>query len=258
MFSKLHHSQQRNPRLSATRQILISSILSGTFLISGCEQLQLSNLPVLLQNQSFKNVSLDWQIERTQPGGYEISGKTDLPEQTQLTVAALRYLYPAVPSVTAKPTYMILDYQSATVKQGKWQSQLNVWRTATNGSMQENWQLDQQELAMQFQPDANVVFLVTLAPIEQLTNLQRQLASRGERLASGMICSTETGERYAQSHQILAIAVPKGEAANPVKAENFGWGRRYLMPFEPQNPTQLERPTERQTNAPIRAEEFLR
>lgn len=228
--------------------------------LTGCSQTQ---LPSIWQGRPAKEVTLDWQVNRVkEPGTFKISGQTDLPDHTQLTVAALRYLYPA--SATNRqsnpnPTYAILDYQSVTVEQGTWQTNLNLWQPTSDGSLQENWQLDQQSLAMRFNASPEVVFLVTLTPIDQFTPLQQQLAAKGQKFASTMIRST-AGDVYAQSHQTLTVALPSSEitAAHSQQTENFGWGQRYLIPQEPQNPTQLERPSERQTDAPARAESFLR
>jgi hypothetical protein len=264
MFRKLLNLQQKRSKLSSIccAFSIGLGISSSTFLLTGCEQVQLH--PLLLQNKSLKDVALKWRVERTaQSGTYEVSGQTDLPNRTQLTVAALRYLYPITAKARSfsKPTYAILDYQTVTVEQGAWQTQLNLWQVAPDQSFKENWQIDQQGLATQFQPEADVVFLVTLAPIDQLVRLQQRLANHGEKLASGMVRSTSEGELYAQSHQILPVALPTGSTVSTAFRPgigNYGWGSRYLIPYEPQNPTQLERPSERQTNSPARPEEFLR
>jgi hypothetical protein len=89
--------------------------------------------------------------------------------------------------------------------------------------------------------------------------LQQQLSTQGRMLASQAIRRTD-GELYIQFHQTQALPLPSG-GTKPLpllEAENFGWGRRYLIPQEPQNPTQLERPTQPKTDAPTRPEEFLR
>lgn len=231
-------------------------------LITGCSSAQLPT--ILWQNRALQDVALKWQVSPiSQPGSYQIAGQTDLPDRTQLTIAALRYLYPVAANkkLNANPTYTILDYQSAVVESGKWQTRLNLWQVAADGTFQENWQMEQQGLATRFNPQSEVVFLVSLAPIEQLSTLQQQLATQGQQLHHGLLRSSSTGERYAQSQQTLDIALPTGNTLAPppqLEAENFGWGRRYLLPQEPQNPTKLEQPSDRLTTAPARPEEFLR
>lgn len=207
-------------------------------------------------------------------GVYAIAGETRLPENTQITVAAVRYL--AVDELPADklpvdsllvnssqynptPTYSILAYQSAKVTKGKWQTQLDLWQVARDGKYQESWQLEQSRLGVSFKPSEKVMFLATLTPADDLSALEQQLAKRGMRLSSGTVRSTSEGQRYAQVNQSLAIALPTGKTAPPTSAEeaNFGWGDRYLIPQEPQNPYDLQFPGDRQTNAPPMPGEFL-
>lgn len=242
---------------------IIFSIIPCILLSTGCSQGQLP--AVLVQNKQLREIVLDWQVQNSaEPGAYQLAGKTDLPDKTRLTVAAFRYLYPAAAQARklhSNPTYAILDYQSVDVEQGKWQTQLNLWQVAADGTFQENWQLDQKRLATRFNPGQEVVFLVTLTPIEQLSTLQQQLAAKGQALDDGTIRTTADGEAYAQAHRTLNVDLPTGSTTTSrpqLEAENFGWGRRYLFPQEPQNPTQLERPSEPITDAPARPEDFLR
>ncbi|NJL21297.1 MAG: hypothetical protein HC895_11500 [Leptolyngbyaceae cyanobacterium SM1_3_5] len=104
------------------------------------------------------------------------------------------------------------------------------------------------------------MFLATLDPIENLSQLEQDLDAQNLQLAKGIIRTGRDGLRFAQIDYLMAIAPPTGKTAPPPlnpDAENGGWGRRYLVPQEPQNPTPIDRPTERQTNAPSRPEEFL-
>lgn len=262
MLSRLLIQLQQSKQSTRSYVWRIVSNVAPILFITGCSQAQLST--ILPQNQPLQNVALEWQVSSvSQPGSYQIVGETNLPDRTQLTVAALRYLYPVAANqkLNTNPTYAILDYQSAVVESGKWQTRLNLWQVATDGTFQENWQMEQQGLATRFNPQSDVVFLVSLAPIDQLSTLQQQLAAQGQQLNRSLLRSSSTGERYAQSQQTLEIALPTGNTFAPppqLEAENFGWGRRYLLPQEPQNPTKLERPSERITTAPARPEEFLR
>jgi hypothetical protein len=207
-------------------------------------------------------------------GVYAIAGETRLPENTQITVAAVRYLavdelptdsLPAnsllvnATQFNPTPTYSILAYQPAKVTKGKWQTQLDLWQVAKDGKYQESWQLEQSRLGVSFKPSEKVMFLATLPPADDLSALEQRLARQGMRLAIGTVRSTSEGQRYAQVNQSLAIALPTGETAPPTSADeaNFGWGDRYLIPQEPQNPYDLQFPGDRQTNAPPMPDEFL-
>jgi len=256
------------------RIFIIGLVLPLLLFSTGCNRLwlpQLSDLPLTMH------------ITSVEAGVYAIAGETRLPQDTQITVAAIRYLSvddlpankpPADKSLTDNliatdgtaqfnptPTYSILAYQSAQVAQGKWQTQLHLWQIAKDGKYQESWQLEQSRLGLSFKPSEKVMFLATLTPVDNLSALERQLARQGLRLADGTIRSTPEGQRYAQVNQFLAIALPTGKTAPPTpraEEENYGWGDRYLIPPEPQNHHDLQFPSDRQTNAPPMPDEFLR
>lgn len=232
----------------ATKTILLLT------LVPGCTQIQ-----SLFQ---WSEVDLKIQVKDTSaPGIYAVSGKANLPEHTQISVAAVRYLHldkTDRASAELNPTYAILDYEPAEVKQGQWQTNLNLWQVAANGNYQESWQIEQKKLGLSLQPDADVIFLATLTPIDDLSQLEQELAKRGIRLSRGSVFSNSEGFRYAQVQQTLAVALPTGQTTPNPEDANFGWGPRYIIPQEPQNPTNLELPADRLTNAPPRQEELLR
>jgi hypothetical protein len=231
-------------------------VLPLLFMSLSCAQLRLPG--------QFSDVTLNLNVTAADiPGVYRIAGETNLPDKTQLTIAAVRQLSlknSAAANFKLNPTYSILAYQPVTVTGGKWSTQLNLWQVAPNGKYQETWQLEQTRLGLSLQPAEEVIFLATLTPPDKLSRLEQQLADRGMRLAGGTVLSTPDGQRYAQVNQVIAVALPTGETSPPIPQAdevNYGWGYRYLIPQEPQNPYTLEFPKERQTNAPPQREEFL-
>jgi hypothetical protein len=200
------------------------------------------------------------------PGMYQVSGKTDFPDRSEIRIAAIRYLKPTkpgTPDLTSKPTYSVLAYQAATVNQGKWQTTLNLWQIAKDGRFQEAWQINQVKLKLPVKPVPEVVFLATLAPTtaDPIQQLEHNLKKQGKELNSGLVSSTTDGSRYLRAVQQVTVALPTGKAAPPkiTPADiNGGWGRRYLIPPEPPIPYTLEFPKERRTNAPPASGEFLR
>jgi hypothetical protein len=210
---------------------------------------------------------LTFTVNSRLPGVYAIAGKTNLPEKTQITVAAIRYLYPttsAAKNFNPNPTYAVLAYQPTEVNKGTWQTTLNLWETGADGRFQESWQLDQKKLNWTVAPADEVVFLATLAPVDrsdQLEQLESQLAKKNIQLSRKLVYGTADGQQYLQVSQTMAIALPTGNTTPPsLRPEelNGGWGNRFLIPPEPQNPIKLELPKERRTNAPVTAEEFFR
>jgi len=243
---------------SIMRVAAATVILTGT--TTGCQYIPFID-PIA------GNVDLQFSVKPAEPGVYEMSGDTNLPDKTRLAIVAVRYLEPkaATPEqLHHKSTYAVLAYQTAQVQAGKWQTQLNLWQVAPDGTHKEAWQIDQKKLKLAVKPDENVVFLATLNPVsevDQLSGLEQQLREKKLKLGGKLIYTTPEGQQYVQVLQAQAVPLPEGKTSKPqprTEEINGGWGRRYLMPGEPQNPYLLEQPAERQTNAPSRREEFLR
>lgn len=215
---------------------------------------------------AFANVDLQLTVKPQALGVYAIAGTTNLPDHTRIVVSAVRYLSSADPhsqQLNPKPTYSILAYQSAQVMGGKWQTELNLWQVAPDGQYVEVWQTEQAKLNLALTPSEDIVFLAALNPvsaIDQLPVLEQQLRDKKLRLSGKLVYTTAEGQQYVQVQHMQTVALPD-ETTNPVAIDpeqiNGGWGARYLMPGEPQNPYQLEKPKDRQTNAPMRREEFL-
>lgn len=223
---------------------------------TGCEPLSLP--------RQWSDVEWNMRVESSeQPGTYAIAGQANLPDQTQLSVLAIRYLNnsdEASLQLNPEATYSILDYQPAAVVGGQWKTTLNLWQVAPDGKYQEAWQLEDSEVGVTLEPESQVFFLATLVPVDDLVLLERKLAQRGQRLSGNVLNSTVEGLRFAQLTTAQAIDLPVGQTTpgEPrLDDRNDGWGERYLIPDEPQNPTQLQPPENRETDAPPQPEEFL-
>jgi hypothetical protein len=212
------------------------------------------------------DANLSINVVRESLGNYTIAGVTNLPEKSQVAIIAVRYLYlkgQGAQALNPKPTYAVLAYETTEVNQGKWSTQLNLWQTARDGRFQELWQLDQDQLKLPLQPAKDVVFLATLAPLNQVDQLQslgELLAKQNLKVATSLVHTTMEGQQYVQVGQTQDVPLPTGRTApRPLRPEdiNGGWGERYLIPLEPQNPYKLELPPDRRTNAPASPEEFL-
>ncbi|KAM3114636.1 hypothetical protein [Phormidesmis sp. 146-33] len=230
-------------------------------LLGGCTQVR------NLWREKLGQANLQFQVTPGDlSGSYKVVGKADLPDQTEIRVAAVRYLYPttlASNSLTPKPTYSILAYQTTEVKEGQWQAQLNLWQVAPNGQFQEDWQLHE-KLKLSLKPASDVVFLATLAPgdkADQLQQVEVSLQKSKKVIDTALIRQTVVGDRYLQSNQVLTVALPTGSTTPPPiqdKDINGGWGRRYLIPPEAPNPNNLAFPENRRTNAHPAPTEFIR
>jgi hypothetical protein len=240
-------------------------------LSAGCTDLGNSPIPLTPFFQftpELSRIQLNMQvIPESTSGAFKVKGTATLPEKTQMRVVAARYLRPNSPSarvLNPKPTFSILDYKTAEIVQGQWQVDLNLWQVAPNGRFHEYWQQDTVWQGLSLKPEPDVVFLATPMPLSDtdlLQQLEDALAKRGKLLDSSQVRVLPDGQRYIQTSQTVAIALPTGSTTPPsVRPEDIhgGWGYRFLIPPEPRNPTSVELPEHRRTNAAPTPEEFLR
>ena len=224
-----------------------------------------STAPLAFRAQpTFDEADLTLTVKpQTRPGTFLVSGTADLPPGTELNVIAIRRLHlNQAPFVAAKsqPTYSILDYATVAMTSDRWQTPLTLWQVAPDGTYKEAWQLQAPELQLDVLPEDGVFFLVTLTPLEDLAAIEQQLAADNQRLDRQDIQTTAAGDRYLQTGQVVTVALPTGKTAPiGVREEdiNGGWGNRFLELPDLPNEQQLKFPEQRQTNAPVMAEEFF-
>ncbi|BAY44759.1 hypothetical protein SAMD00079811_23610 [Scytonema sp. HK-05] len=193
-------------------------------------------------------------------GVYNVVGSTNLPDSSQIAVAAVRYLLPTggqqagVLNDQANNNRSILDRQIVEVKQGQWQADLNLWQVAPDGRFQEVWQAYQAQ--MKLRPDSNVMFIATFEPAGQLKKSNLQLEGKQLRF-------TNEGEIYLQARQTMPISLPLGKTTPPVPQpedlnKNKANQSQIQAPILTSNTSFLRSAKFRQTNAPLKPSEFLR
>jgi len=250
------------PNFSKFRGVLIIAFL--LFMSMGCSQVSsIQKLPSILPNFA---ADAKFQIQVTpssSPGVYTAVGTTNLPDESQITVAAIRYLQPnkqLVQKLSPSQTFSILAYQDVKVNKGKWQATLNLWKVAPKGEFQEVWQLDQSQLGILQEAQPEVTFLATVSPRDSLSELEQLLQKQGVKLVSSLVHNTVDGERYIQASQVLPISLPTGQTTPPQRRPediNGGWGNRFLLIPEPPNINNYKKPEQRRTNAPLSPDELL-
>jgi hypothetical protein len=165
------------------------------------------------------------------PGEYTITGSANLPENTQITVMALRSLDAADPQFPESYPYTsILDRRFAEVRGGQWQTQLKLWQVAPNGRFQETWQLDQSQWTFDPTPASEVTFVAILEPDSQISPILRQeFQAQGPPSTQNVVWLPTERTWYVQASQRLDVSLPTGTTKPPeLKAEdiNWGWGER--------------------------------
>jgi hypothetical protein len=254
-------SQMRQSKLARSlnsiRQPFLIVILGLSLAIacSGC-----AALPTWFSN-TFSSAPVELtirQVEPTgQPGVYAIAGNTSLPNQTQVTVAAIRYFQPeAQPSSDSEleAVYSILDRQLTAVDQGNWQTNLNLWQVAPDGQFQEAWQ-NRQSVTAQSNPLPTVTFLVTLDPSHQPANLQKQVENQNTSIQAALTRFTTDGEFYLQAAKVLPIALPTGRTVPPSQPTAV---KPRQSQSAPTGSIDRSNPSWSQTDAPLSPDQLFR
>ncbi|WNZ49068.1 hypothetical protein Q2T42_14685 [Leptolyngbya boryana CZ1] len=187
------------------RKFASSTLISLLILCTGCTQ-----MPFLSSSQ--QTTTLSMQVEATgETGVYKISGQTNLPEQTQITVQAIRALQ--IPGrdvqIAAERSYSILAKTQVSVEKGKWQISLNLLQPGQNGAL-ETWQQSNQELALKFQPDNQVRFLALTDPTRSSISVQ----SQAQKNQATSVQFTADGKSYLQTEQWMSIEPPTAKVAS--------------------------------------------
>lgn len=210
-------------------------------------------------------------IEQTVNNGvYKITGITNLPDSSQISVAAVRSLHSTQSESSelsdndANKNRSILTRQIVEIKQGQWQTDLNLWQIASDGSVQEAWQANQEQLNLS--PDSNVTFIATFAPADQLQKSDQQSSQQpgqeNKKLEGKLVYFTNEGEAYIQASKILSVPVPVRKTTPSPHSKNVN--EREKAPSQIKSQSTVSRvillpPTKfRQTNAPLKPGEFLR
>ncbi len=234
------------PAQSRFRLALISLTLLGTGV--GC-----------LPSQSSKT-ELTMQVRSSgQPGVYTIVGTTNLPNQTRMTIQAVRSLRPVSTSrlTNQEQTYAILARQPIEVIDGKWETTLSLLKPGINGQSLENWQTHNAQLGLNLQPDDQVAFQAVTDPINRSLNVEQQSGNTtpGESL---IVRFTADGKSYLQSEQALSIA-PPAQTSKTSSAMNQMLGTPATVTVQVVS-KQIKEPSKgkKQLNAPLAPAETLR
>ncbi len=186
------------------RSLVVTSLIFLVMLNSGC--MILSQFDRIISPPVVDLAIL--QITPQHHGQYLISGNTNLPDQTRLTVSAVRSLQPKDQQKASSAIYAILDRQMIEVKQQTWTANLHLLQPSPGG-VKEVWQRRWSRLEQV--PDPHVNFLVTLEPFDQPVHLRQQLDRQALIGRAETTRFTTEGERYFQASQTLVIPPPAGQ-----------------------------------------------
>lgn len=252
-------------KLSRLCQLFFPAIGSLYFQSKSTVILLLLILCVSCSSSKPPDVVLKVNVQQASSSGlYNVTGSTSLPEHSQITVAAIRYLRPTDQEFLGpdpNATYSILARQITEVSQGKWQAALNLWQVAPDGRFQEAWQLNQSQIGLSLNPASEVSFVAIFDPTTQPP--KRKNNQEAQDFKGSLVRFTPEGQPYVQASQTIRVSLPVGKRPPPVlKAEdiNGGWGNRYELKPEPAVAINIrpQLPKTSQTDAPLSPSEFVR
>lgn len=180
-----------------------SGLIALLVFCTGC-----TAIPFLGTGQTTKT-ELSIQVEPTRDSGiYQVTGRTNLPDQTRLTVQAIRNLQSDSQAESGQ-SYSILARTEVKVEQGKWQTSLNLLQQDKS----EAWQKTSKSLNIKFQPERQVRFLAVTEPTENSIGVEAN--TTGNQGTS--VQFTADGRSYLQAEQILSIEPPTGNIVTSEK-----------------------------------------
>lgn len=182
------------------RSIALGCLLVCLLMSSGCAFLN-------QLNPSWSPLPLELSISRVTPtsrGGYLLAGRATLPNQTRLTLMAIRTFRP-IDGGQQQPIYVILDRQTVELNESAWEGNLQLWQPTTAGQLQETWQRDPDYQAMQ--PDPLVSFSAVLEPLNQDSQWQKRIEVPSASQQSALRY-TDEGKPYLQAVTQRSIAPP--------------------------------------------------
>lgn len=212
-----------------------------------------------------KSPSLDLSIEVKpggRPGTYLVTGTTNLPEQSRISIAGIRSFQTNAGIQTLsgaeEANDSILARQTVEVSQGKWQATLNLWQSTSDGRYQEAWQANRARLNLPASPAAAVSFVAVFDPNNQLPLVTQQVGKQGLEANSSLLQFTEAGEQYLQSRKDVAVSWPTGKNSPSPVAHGEDSGTIRQAP-NPELTKQLAAASkEPQTTLSLSSSEFLR
>lgn len=239
----------------------------GTTALPEGSQLAIAALRYLKLDPDMVRSSVELEADRSNELNLQevstalLSEGSDFPEPTRIEPTGTDFSRQQ--RLALKPSYAILDYQPIEVREGQWQSELNLWQVARDGRYQESWQLHQEELALQWKAEPKVIFLATLlvdGAADRLQLLQNQLADDQLTLERTWLQTSAEGERYFQAVQLRSVPLPQAQTSPPplrVQDINGGWGKRYLLVEQDPLPGTLTFPEQRHSDGPGSPREFI-
>jgi hypothetical protein len=225
------------------KKALLSILFTFTLiLLNSCTLLQDSLHSIVISDTSIAFEINDLSAVG-QTKNISVGGKASLPDDTQLTVSAIRLLSnsPENDDFDGETIYAILDRQFAMVKNRQWQANLELQEKDANGSSLESWQLALNSSKDDINPSSSVIFTVSLEPSAFTEKLQEILSNSTINNGNTQISYTAEGEPYLRVSRMAAIEIPSDLVGRPINYREAWEARSDYKPSieESRNPAEL-------------------
>ncbi len=181
------------------QRLLPLALLGTSLAIAGCQSSQ----------ADLTQLSLEVKPSR-QVGAYKLSGSTNLPDGTELTIQGLRQLTaiePGMPDDSAD-SFSILDRKAIQVNDGRWEASLQIWQSGPDGEPAESWQVHLPNGNQSYDPADEVLFTVTTPPRKDAQALDKQWNASKNNPEGQQVGFTATGLWFLQAGKQLNLAPP--------------------------------------------------
>jgi hypothetical protein len=174
--------------------------LIGSLLV-GCNQVQ----PL--------NPEFTMEIKPTGAGGtYNIMGQTNLTKPpTTVTIQAIRKLRPlanATRLTNREPMYAVVAEDRVETQDGKWQATLKLIQSDSTGTPLESWQINQNQVPLEVEPEGQVSFIAVTAPLDRSIRFVELNGSGAGSITNPVLQSATDGSNYLKAEQSITIAPP--------------------------------------------------
>lgn len=243
------------------RRIVLPIFLALVITLNtSCSQVFSQLISPLRGDSSDTVLTIDQVMKSNDPGQFTLSGKATLPEQTKLTISAIRRLTLVADDQSANQDrlYGILDRKTALVEEGRWQAQLSLWEVNSEGYYQENWQGDDISISDNIEFSPSISF--TLAVESQ--DLPNSKSQKLDDQMGQLIRFTPEGEPYLSVSKDVVVPLPqKIRASGLESAEGSGvnWQDRSLVdPTKSSIEKPIEIPFHKEDNLPISSNSLIK
>jgi hypothetical protein len=201
------------------------------------------------------NPEFTMQVQPTgSTGTYTVSGQTNLPKSPPITITvqAIRKLRPLANAsrlANREPLYAVVAQERVETQDGQWQTTLKLQQPNGTGTLLESWQLNQNQVPLEVEPEAQVSFVAATALLDRSIRFI-DLTEPGAKGTNNLVLQTTNGNNYLKTEKVINLAPP---------SSNRGLARSADRPVVQMRAAAApSSATSKQTTAPLTSQEFVR